>query len=144
MSIKRRVICECGGDYYDRDWDFSTTPNTELWECLNCGRRSPRRARAERKTDTVTRSQRLLSEAIKRRGMEKGDVWTEWLTELTDYGTLVVRGTLHNPEGREDTLFDTTVQLFVSRRGGVTGTVYAGFGGSRELKTRRDLWMVYR
>ena len=30
--------CECGSTYFERSWDWSTTPEKTIWECTNCGK----------------------------------------------------------------------------------------------------------
>ena len=64
---------------------------------------------------------------------------------MMDHGTLIIRGTIGRSDNVDDDLFNVSIQLFVGRKGKLSGTVYAGlFGTDRELKSCKDFWMIYR
>lgn len=45
---RRSVCCPCGGDWYERTWDFSTAAHTPIWVCRNCHTQTPRYTVARR------------------------------------------------------------------------------------------------
>jgi hypothetical protein len=136
--------CECASHYYEKTWDFSQDGSPPVWKCTNCPKMTKRTTRT-RRTDTVTRTQRKLAEAIKNRPLrgETTIVWEDYKEELTESGHLIVSGRLVKSDGNQS-LFDAHVLVFISRRGGVTGHVGAPLSKERKLKSQRDLWMIYR
>ncbi len=45
-NIKRQVECPCGGDYYEKTWDFDADGKAVMaWQCQNCLRKTARVAK---------------------------------------------------------------------------------------------------
>lgn len=67
-TIKRQVECPCGGDYYEKTWDWSDD-DKPVWHCANCGRQTKRIKKSRGKT--MTPSQYDSVRQVVRSGFEK-------------------------------------------------------------------------
>jgi hypothetical protein len=153
--MRRRVICKgrkdlhqgCGSDCYEMTWDFDTDDYDEnpIWICNNCGNETPRTTR-KRQVAKMTKTQQNMIKVIKSK-IEHDEYyqWEDFKTELTGYGSVIVSGKIVRIGSTSDyDLFNCSIQIFLGRKGKVEGKVYAGlFGTDRELKSSKDLWMVY-
>lgn len=155
-TVRRSIECpgktyadgykvECGSTYYEKDEERAESGEwLPVWKCSNCCAVTPRREKGPDRTDTVTRTQRRLADRIKRRGEEReGTVWHEWTETLREDGCLEVSGKLIDGEKGPGFILDTHVFVIIRRRGRMFGHAI-GFGTTRNIKTARDIWKVYR
>ena len=133
---------DCGSTYYDRTstWNEDTEEYDRTWTCNNCCAITPRITRKAR-TDVMTKTQQQIIDNVKSRGNERG-VWRSFEAKLDEYGWLIIKGDLCSDLDSHE-CWDTRVSICATRRGKfIYASCLAAFS-CREMKSTRDLWMVY-
>jgi hypothetical protein len=138
-AIRRATICECGGDTYEKSVMFVDGEMVDSWSCWNCGAEGRRQTRQAR-TDVMTRSQKQVIEQIRYEATDAHNEFNRYelvnfTTELTEGGYVIVRGERHY-EGNENSLNNSSFQLFVGRKGKVKGNIFPSLGSIEKVDSK--------
>lgn len=127
-TTKRQVECPCGGDYYEKSWDYDATGKaTTVWTCANCLRST---ARVVKKRGTkMTPSQYDSVRQVVRSGFEKtagiGDYEIKKMeSKREDRTGAIVLTIVMGGKGDEGTMASIfcryRMRVYIGRAGGLT------------------------
>lgn len=154
MTTRRRQLCDCGSDFYDRGFEadggfesilLGDEQGAPAWRCCNCYAVTPRRV-VQSRTDTTTPSQLAALEQVKlelatyhgRAGSKYPGEIKSCETELTEHGELrvVVESGKVGDEGNGLEMLRTHDQIWIGRSGGLSSLV-SHYTRSGEHSVRR-------